>query len=152
MNTRVGKKGCNKLGDWHWHIYTTMYKLDNQWEPTLYHRELYSVVCGDLNGKEIHKKKGICSCLDAKSCPTLCDSMDFSLPGSSVHIISEARILKWIAIFLSKGCFWPRDKTHVYFLGGLHHWATWKFYLKWRDVCIHIADSLCCTTETNTTL
>ena len=73
--------------------------------PTLYHRKLYSMVCGDLNGKEIHKKKGICSCLDTKSCPILRDPMGFSLPGSSVHVIPEARILKWVAVFLSKGSF-----------------------------------------------
>ena len=33
-------------------------------------------------------------------CPTLCDPMDSSLPGSSVHGILQARILEWIAIFL----------------------------------------------------
>ena len=33
-----------------------MYKIDNQWEHTVYHRELYSMLCDDLNGKEIQKK------------------------------------------------------------------------------------------------
>ena len=33
-----------------------MYKIDDKWEPTVEHRELYSVLCGDLNGKEIQKK------------------------------------------------------------------------------------------------
>ena len=37
-------------------------------------------------------------CLVAKSCPTLCDPMDCSLPGSSVHGILQARILAWVAI------------------------------------------------------
>ena len=37
------------------------------------------------------------------SCPTLCDPMDSSLPGSSVHGILQARILNWVAIPLSKG-------------------------------------------------
>ena len=36
--------------------------------------------------------------LFAQSCPTLCDSMDCSLPGSSVHEILQARILEWVAI------------------------------------------------------
>ena len=36
--------------------------------------------------------------LFAQSCPTLCDSMDCSLPGSSVHEILQARILGWVAI------------------------------------------------------
>ena len=39
-----------------------------------------------------------------KSFHTLCDSMDCSLPGSSVHGISQARILEWIAISFSRGC------------------------------------------------
>ena len=33
-----------------------------------------------------------------QSCPTLCDSMDYSLPGSSIHGIFQARVLKWVAI------------------------------------------------------
>ena len=36
-----------------------------------------------------------------KSCPTLCDPMDCSLPGSSVHGIFQARVLKWVAIAFS---------------------------------------------------
>ena len=34
----------------------------------------------------------------AQSCPTLCDPMDCSMPGSSVHGIFQARILEWVAI------------------------------------------------------
>ena len=40
-------------------------------------------------------------CMRAKSlqlCPTLCDPMDCSLPGSSVHGILQARVLEWVAI------------------------------------------------------
>ena len=47
--------------------------------------------------------------LVAKSCPTLCDLMDCSLPGSSVHEISQARILEWIAISFSRGSSRPRN-------------------------------------------
>ena len=36
--------------------------------------------------------------LVAQSCPTLCDLMDCSLPGSSIHGILQTRILEWIAI------------------------------------------------------
>ena len=38
-----------------------------------------------------------------QSCPTLCDPMDSSPPGSSVHRILQARILEWVAISFSKG-------------------------------------------------
>ena len=37
-----------------------------------------------------------------QSCPTLCDPMDCSPPGSSVHEILQLRILEWVAIFSSR--------------------------------------------------
>ena len=36
-----------------------------------------------------------------QSCPTLCDPMDFSLPGFSIHVILQARTLEWVAISFS---------------------------------------------------
>ena len=42
-------------------------------------------------------------CSAAQSCPTLCNPEDYSLPGSSVHGIFQARILEWIAISFSRG-------------------------------------------------
>ena len=53
-------------------------------------------------------KVAVITCLVAKSCPTLCDPMDSSPPGSSVHGIIQARILECIAISFSRGCFPPR--------------------------------------------
>ena len=44
----------------------------------------------------------------AQSCPTLCDPMDCSLPGSSVHGILRARVLEWVAISFSRGSSQPR--------------------------------------------
>ena len=40
-----------------------------------------------------------------QSCLTLCDPMDFSLPGSSVHGIFQTRVLEWVAISFSRGIF-----------------------------------------------
>ena len=55
-----------------------------------------------------------------------CDPMDCSLPGSSVHGISQARILEWVTISSSRGSSWPRDGTQVSCIGRriLYHWAT----------------------------
>ena len=39
-----------------------------------------------------------------QSCPTLCDPIDGSPPGSSVHRILQARMLEWVAIFFSTYC------------------------------------------------
>ena len=52
--------------------------------------------------------------------------MDCSSPGSSAHGICLARVLEWVSISFSKGSSWPRDWTHVSYIGRwtLYHWAT----------------------------
>ena len=61
-----------------------------------------------------------CSCLVAKPYLTLCDPMDCSPPDSSVHGISQARILERVAIFFSRGSSWhgiePASPALVFFL------------------------------------
>jgi len=52
----------------------------------------------------------------AQSCPTLCDLMDCSLPGSSVHGIFQAIVLEWDAISFSRGSSQPRDRTPVFLI------------------------------------
>ena len=47
--------------------------------------------------------------LFAQLCPALCDAMDCSPPGSSVHGILQARILEWSAISFSRGSSQPRE-------------------------------------------
>ena len=50
------------------------------------------------------------ACLVAQLCPTLCDSLYCSPPGSSVHGILQTRTLEWVADFSSsRGSSWPRD-------------------------------------------
>ena len=44
-----------------------------------------------------------------QSCLTLCDPMDYSLPGSSVHGILQARVLEWVVMPSSRGSSQPRD-------------------------------------------
>ena len=55
-------------------------------------------------------------CMSAKSlqlCPTLCDPMDHSPPGSCVHGILQAGILKCVVMPSSRGSSWPNDLTHI---------------------------------------
>ena len=54
----------------------------------------------------------------AQSCPTLCDPLDCSPPGSSVNGIFWARILEWAAMPFSRGSSWPRDWTRVFCTAG----------------------------------
>ena len=58
--------------------------------------------------------------------PTLCDPMDCSLSGSSVHGILQARILEWVVISSSRGSSEPRDRTQVSCIAGGRFivWAT----------------------------
>ena len=62
----------------------------------------------------------------AQSCPTLCYSMDGSLPGFSVHGIFQARVLEWVAFSFSRGSSGPRDRTQVSSVVGRRFtvWAT----------------------------
>ena len=46
-------------------------------------------------------------------CPVLCDTMDCSPPGSSVHGILQARIPEWVAIPFSRGPSQPTDQTQI---------------------------------------
>ena len=59
-----------------------------------------------------------CAYSHAQFCPTLCDPMDCSLPGSPVHGTSQARILEWVAILFSRAPSQPRDRTWVSCLAG----------------------------------
>ena len=66
------------------------------------------------------------SCEVTQSCLTLCDPMDCSLPGSSVHGIFQARVLEWVDIPFSRRSSWPRDWTCVSHIAGRRFtvWAT----------------------------
>ena len=89
-----------------------------------------------------------CTSVSAKllqSCLTLCDHMDSSPPGSSVHGILLARILEWVAMPSSRGSSCPQDRTWVFMstalVGGFFTTnSTWEapipFYLshiQWTD-------------------
>ena len=70
-----------------------------------------------------------------QSCLTLCNPMDYSLPGSFTHGIFQARILEWVAISFSRGSSQPRDLAQVSCIAGrlLHcsgffaNWAIREF-------------------------
>ena len=59
-----------------------------------------------------------CCCSVTKSCLTVCDPMDCSPPGSSVHGILQARILEWVAMPSSRRSSQPRDLTQVSHIAG----------------------------------
>jgi len=70
-------------------------------------------------------------------CPTLWEALDCTLPGSSVHGISLARILEWVAISSSRGSSRPRDRTHVSCVSCvgrliLYCWPTREVPHRWK--------------------
>ena len=73
-------------------------------------------------------------CLPAQSlqsCLALCDPMECSLPGSSVHGILQVRILEWVAISFLRGSSSPKYPTHVFCVSCMAgdffiHWAIWE--------------------------
>ena len=112
-------------------VHTAIFKMDNQQGSTIQHKELCSMLCGNLDGREVWGRMdtcvhiGVCVCIAeslcfppetvtallisyecesevAQSCPILSDPMDCSLPGSSI----QARVLEWGAIILFYFILW----------------------------------------------
>ena len=81
----------------------------------------------------------VCTCSVALSCLTLCNPVDRSPPGSSVHGILLARILEWVAISYSRRFSLPRGWTCLSWISCidrqiLYHCTTWEALqesLKW---------------------
>ena len=69
-------------------------------------------ICG-CHGGGVWEDQRDCS-QDAQSSLHLCDPVDCSPPGVSVHGIFQARILEWVAISFARGSFWPRDQPCVF--------------------------------------
>ena len=100
-------------------------KFQGDWEIDRRDQRVYSQRTG-VQGVREEKEEGQRLCakivcvrvLVTQSCPTLCDPMDCSPPGSSVHGILQARILEWVAIPSSRVSPWPRDGTQVSRIAG----------------------------------
>ena len=60
----------------------------------------------------------VCVCSVTQLSLTLCGSMDCNLPGSSLHMVFQARILEWVAISFSRESSWPKDQTSISCLAG----------------------------------
>ena len=73
-----------------------------------HHHKISRIHCDGTKLRQTYKHAKL-----LQSCPTLCDPMDCSLPGSSVHGILQARILEWVAIPISRGSSLPRDQAWV---------------------------------------
>ena len=59
-----------------------------------------------------------CCCLVTKSCLTICDLMDCTVPGFSVCGIPQARILEWVVIYFSRASSRHRDQIFISCIAG----------------------------------
>ena len=95
-------------------------------------RQCYSkwriILISSLKNSQV---KYVCACMHVKSlqsCVTLCDSMDCSPPGSSVHGVLQVRILEWVVIPFSRGSSRPRDQAHVSYVSCIGRWVLYHFW------------------------
>ena len=84
-------------------------------------------------------------CLVTKSCPTLCDPRDCSLPGHSVHGILQARILEWAAMPSSRGSSQSMDRTQVSCITGklFTGWTSRETLFVYADLNSNLEVLLC---------
>ena len=67
-------------------------------------------------------------CMCAQPCAALCHPMDWGPPASSVHGISQARTLDWVAISLSRGSSLPKDRTYVSCVSYIGRWILYQLH------------------------
>ena len=112
------------------HCRCLLYYVNHQGSPRILEQVAYSFSRGT---SQIRNRTGV-SCITcefftssatrkkesevAQLCPTLCDPMDCSRPGSSIHGIFLVRILEWVAVSFSKGSSLPRDQTQASHIAG----------------------------------
>ena len=75
---------------------------------------------------QCHLSKWKAEVLVAQLCPTVCDPMDCSPPGSTVHGILQARILERIAMPSSRGSSGPRDWTWISWISCIGRWVLFQ--------------------------
>ena len=69
----------------------------------------------------------------SQPCLTLCEPVDCSPPGVSIHGVLQARILEWVAISFSRGSSQTRNRTHISLIAGrfFTSWATREAQEDW---------------------
>ena len=100
LQVNLGRMNC-KIGD----VYVFLYA---PWAP----------FPGPACGIKLNLIRACMPCSVASVMSTLCDPSGYTLPGSSVHVVLQVRILEWVAIFPSRGSSQPRDWTQISCIAG----------------------------------
>ena len=108
-----------------WSLLLLQYSSHFTWLPFVtFRRSSLPLLKWVTELKVIAKKAGLAVRLFAvhagllQSSRTLCNPVDYSPPGSSVHVILPARILEWVSMPSSKASSWPSNQTCVYCIAG----------------------------------
>ena len=80
------------MGSPGWHLEQGPHKWFGRYNTQLYSEFSYAICHGRVFSVVL------CEVLVTQLCPTLCDPMDYNVPGSSAHGVLQARILEWVAI------------------------------------------------------
>ena len=129
-------------------------KIKGCQEQNIYYSHIKKMWCGNriyfqcisrtslpVNKRFLWNESAMLTCCSIqKSCPTFCNPMDCSPPGSSVQGIFQARVLEWVAISSSKWSSWPRDPTHVSCITCI----AGKLFTTEPSGKPHLAPVLCC--------
>ena len=114
----------SKVTGWNWSLpfptCGTWSKLFNFAKPQFPKSKLYDMMTnwGDNKSQCIIQCMCVCMCSFFQSCLTLCDPMDCSPQGFSIHGIFQARILEWVAISSYRESSWARDQTCISCIAG----------------------------------
>ena len=119
----------NFLSEW----YQTVWygKMETPWQVWVKLSSKSEFVLTDLGRWEVIVKllgfQGACLCAKSNQlCLTLCNPMDCSPPGSSVHGILQARILEWVAMSFFRESSWPRNWTCMSNVSWLDRWVLYQ--------------------------
>ena len=113
------------LGTWVWYkCWLFIFPSSTMPHKALFRVALTGISCfvSHLTSFILHR---CCCCLVSKSCPTLCNPIDCSLPGSSLDGILQTKTLEWVSVSFSRASFPPRDQTRGSCIvrRSLYHWA-----------------------------
>ena len=145
MTTLVEERGwrhhdlCSPK-DWQWQSWSTTphtrWPLSPKIEPSIL----------ELREVALYLRGAVC----AQLCLRLCDPMDCSLPGSSVHGVSQVTRLEWVAISCSRGMSQPRGHSHISWVSCIagqipyhqHHLGSPTEEMGLRQKIVHILDKV----------
>ena len=125
---------CNTWATWYKELNMTEWLNNNIYSSKDITGKLYLPPFNPLRIRPIILKEVKSESEVTQLCPTLCHPMDYSLTGSSIHGIFQARVLEWVAISFPRGSSQPRDWIRVSHIVG-RCFTIWAIREVPRSIC-----------------